>query len=384
MKNSPLLDLAKLGQSIWFDNIERGMLQSGELTRMIREEGLKGITSNPTIFQKAIAGSAIYSAAIAKLMENGKRYSARDLFYHLAIEDIQAAADALLPVYTKSGGRDGMVSIEVSPELAYDTDGTIKEARYLHQRVNRANAMIKVPATAAGLPAIETLIADGISINVTLLFSVSRYREVVEAYLHGLETRVKQNKDIRNIASVASFFISRVDNTVDKMLTDLAGTAPPEQQLLLKALQGKTAIANAKRAYALYKDVFFTPRFEKLRKAGAQPQRLLWASTGTKNPAFSDVLYVDSLIGSDTVNTVPPATYKAFKEHGTAASTLELGFAAAEQHLTTLDKFQIDMKQVTDQLEKDGVKLFAESFNDLLNAIESKLKNYLPKASSAG
>ena len=384
MKNSPLLDLAKLGQSIWFDNIERGMLQSGELARMIREEGLKGITSNPTIFQKAITGSAIYSDAIAKLMESGKRYSARDLFYHLAIEDIQAAADALLPVYTQSGGRDGMVSIEVSPELAYDTEGTVKEARYLHQRVNRPNAMIKVPATAAGLPAIETLIADGISINVTLLFSVTRYREVVEAYLHGLETRVKQDKDISSIASVASFFISRVDNTVDKMLTDLAGTAPTEQQLVLKAMQGKTAIANAKRAYALYKEVFFTPRFEKLRKAGAQPQRLLWASTGTKNPAFSDVLYVDSLIGSDTVNTVPPATYKAFKEHGTAAPTLELGFAAAEQHLATLDKFQIDMKQVTDQLEKDGVKLFAESFNDLLNAIESKLKNYLPKASSGG
>lgn len=384
MTKHPLLALASLGQSIWFDNIERGMLQSGELARMIRDEGLKGITSNPTIFQKAITGSPIYSDAIATLIRSGKRYNARDLFYHLAIEDIQAAADALLPVYTQSGGRDGMVSIEVSPELAYDTEGTIKEARYLHQRVNRPNAMIKVPATAAGLPAIETLIADGISINVTLLFSVSRYREVVESYLHGLEIRAKQGKDVSNIASVASFFISRVDNSVDKMLQDLARTAPAAQQAQLKTMQGKTAIANAKRAYALYKDVFFTPRFEKLRKSGAQPQRLLWASTGTKNPDFSDVLYVDSLIGPDTVNTVPPATYKAFKDHGTAAATLEHGLTEAEQHLAALDALHIDMKQVTDQLEKDGVKLFADSFNDLLNAIESKLKTLTPKTSAAG
>ncbi len=384
MTHSPLLALAKLGQSIWFDNIERGMLLNGELARMIRDEGLKGITSNPTIFQKAITGSALYSDAIAKLLQSGKRYSARDLFYHLAIEDIQAAADALLPVYQQSHGHDGMVSIEVSPELAYDTEGTIKEARYLHQRVNRPNAMIKVPATAAGLPALETLIADGISVNVTLLFSVSRYREVVEAYMHGLETRAKQGKDLSNIASVASFFISRVDNSVDKILQDLARTAPAAQQSQLKAMQGKTAIANAKRAYALYKEAFFTPRFEKLRKAGAQAQRLLWASTGTKNPDFSDVLYIDSLIGPDTVNTVPPAAYKAFKEHGTAALTLEHGLSDAEQHLAALDALHIDMKNVTDQLEKDGVKLFADSFNDLLNAIESKLKNFLPKASAAG
>lgn len=384
MEKHPLLALSDLGQSVWLDNIERGMLQSGELARMIRDDGLKGVTSNPTIFQKAITGSKIYSDAIATLIRDGQRYSARDLFYRLAIEDIQAAADALLPVYTQSNGRDGMISIEVSPELAYDTAGTIKEARYLHQRVNRPNAMIKVPATAAGLPAIEALIADGISINVTLLFSVSRYREVVEAYLHGLETRAKQNQKLDNIASVASFFISRVDNSVDKMLQDLARTAPAAQQSQLKAMQGKTAIANAKRAYAFYKEAFFTPRFEKLRKAGAQPQRLLWASTGTKNPEFSDVLYLDTLIGPDTVNTVPPATYKAFKEHGTAAPTLERGLVDAEQHLAALEALGIDMKQVTEQLEKDGVKLFADSFNDLLNAIEVKLKTLQPKASAAG
>lgn len=384
MEKHPQLVLSDLGQSVWLDNIERGMLQSGELARMIREDGLKGVTSNPTIFQKAITGSKIYSDAIATLIRDGQRYSARDLFYRLAIEDIQAAADALLPVYTQSNGRDGMISIEVSPELAYDTAGTVKEARYLHQRVNRPNAMIKVPATAAGLPAIEALIADGISINVTLLFSVSRYREVIEAYLHGLEARAKQNQKLSNIASVASFFISRVDNSVDKILQDLARTASAAQQPKLKAMQGKTAIANAKRAYALYKEAFFTPRFEKLRKAGAQPQRLLWASTGTKNPEFSDVLYLDSLIGPDTVNTVPPATYKAFKEHGTAASTLERGLAEAEQHLAALEALGIDMQQVTEQLEKDGVKLFADSFNDLLNAIEVKLKTLQPKASAAG
>ncbi len=228
------------------------------------------------------------------------------------------------------------------------------------------------------------MIADGISINVTLLFAVSRYREVVEAYLHGLETRLKQNKNIGNIASVASFFISRVDNTVDKKLQDMADTAPASQQADLKALQGKTAIANAKLAYAFYNEAFFSPRFEKLRKAGAQPQRLLWASTGTKNPAFSDVLYVDSLIGPDTVNTVPPATYKAFKDHGTAAPTLTEGLAEAKQHLAALDLLQIDSKQITEQLEKDGVKLFADSFNELLGAIESKLQSLFPKASAAG
>lgn len=383
MANNPLLALSNLGQSIWLDNIERGMLQSGELARMIREDGLKGITSNPTIFQKAISGSKIYSDAIAKLIQGGKHYDARELFYQLAIEDIQAAADTLMPVYTQSNGRDGMVSIEVSPELAYDTQGTIKEARYLHQRVDRPNAMIKVPATAAGIPAIETLIADGISINVTLLFSVSRYREVVEAYLRGLETRLKQKQDIGNIASVASFFISRVDSVVDKKLQALAETAPASQRPDLKAMQGKTAIANAKLAYAFYNEAFSSPRFEKLRKAGAQPQRLLWASTGTKNPEFSDVLYVDGLIGPDTVNTVPPATYKAFKEHGTAALTLTEGLAEAKQHLAALDLLQIDSEQVTDQLEKDGVKLFADSFNDLLNTIESKLQSFHPAVSAA-
>lgn len=375
MATNPLIALAQLGQSPWLDNIQRDMLHNGELARMIRDDGLKGITSNPTIFQKAIAGSKTYEAAIAELLKGNARLSARDLFYHLAIEDIQGAADALTPVYQQSQGRDGMVSLEVSPELADDTQGTIQEARELHRRVNRPNAMIKVPATKAGIPAIETLIADGISINVTLLFSVERYRQVIEAYLRGLEARVKQNKDISKIASVASFFVSRVDNALDKILEEKARSAPAPQQAHIQSLLGKSAIANAKRAYAAYKAVFPAARFDALRKAGAQTQRLLWASTGTKNPNYSDVMYVDNLIGPDTVNTLPPATFNAFKDHGVAQSTLELNLDAAEAHLNALQALDINLTQVTDKLESEGVKLFADSFKDLLNAIETKLNS---------
>lgn len=371
----PLIQLANLGQSPWLDNIQRDMLHNGELARMIREDGLKGITSNPTIFQKAITGSKIYETAIAQLLRGDPRLSARDLFYHLAIEDIQGAADALLPVYQQSQGRDGMVSLEVSPTLADDTQGTINEARDLHRRVNRPNAMIKVPATAAGLPAIETLIADGISINVTLLFSVDRYRQVVEAYLRGLESRVRQKKDVSKIASVASFFVSRVDNALDKILEEKARNAPAGQQAQIQSLLGKSAIANAKCAYAAYQEVFPAARFDALRKAGAQTQRLLWASTGTKNPKYSDVMYVDTLIGLDTVNTLPPATFNAFKDHGRAQSTLAQGMDDAAALLRSLQPLGINLTAVTDQLESEGVKLFADSFNDLLNAIEFKLNS---------
>lgn len=380
MAAHPLTALAHLGQSPWLDNIQRDMLHNGELTRMIRDDGLKGITSNPTIFQKAITGSKTYETAIAQLLRGNANLSARDLFYHLAVEDIQGAADALLPVYQQSDGRDGMVSLEVSPALAHDTQGTIAEARELHRRVNRPNAMIKVPATMAGLPAIEALIADGISINVTLLFSVERYLQVVDAYLRGLEARVRQNKDVSRIASVASFFVSRVDNTLDKVLEDKMRSAPAAQQLQIEPLLGKSAIANAKRAYAAYKHVFHGPRFDALRKAGAQTQRLLWASTGTKNPKYSDVMYVDTLIGPDTVNTLPPATFNAFKDHGCALSTLEQGLEAAEAQLHALQALGINLTEVTDKLEAEGVKLFADSFNELLNAIENKLNSLRPKS----
>lgn len=382
MATHPLITLAQLGQSPWLDNIQRDMLHNGELARMIRDDGLKGITSNPTIFQKAITGSKTYEAAIAQLLQGNANMSARDLFYHLAVEDIQGAADALLPVYQQSQGRDGMVSLEVSPALAYDTQGTIQEARELHRRVNRPNAMIKVPATTAGLPAIEALIADGISINVTLLFSVDRYRQVVDAYLRGLEARLRQKKDLSRIASVASFFVSRVDNTLDKVLEEKMRSAPAPQQAQILSLLGKAAIANAKRAYAAYKEVFGGPRFAALRTAGAQSQRLLWASTGTKNPSYSDVMYVDTLIGPDTVNTLPPATFNAFKDHGCASATLEQGLAGAEQQLAMLQTLGINLTEVTDKLESDGVKLFADSFNELLNAIEFKLNSLRPKSAA--
>jgi transaldolase len=382
MNENPLRRLSEFEQSVWFDNIQREMLQNGALAAMIRDDGLRGITSNPSIFQKAIVGSKVYEAAIVELLASCKRCSARDIFYQLAIEDIQAAADAFAGQYEQSGGRDGMVSIEVSPELAYDTQGTIKEARYLHQRVGRPNVMIKVPATKEGLGAIETLTADGINVNATLLFSVDRYREVAEAFLRGLDARMQQNLPLRAVASVASFFVSRVDSSIDKLLEQGRASAPASQQPQIKELLGQAAVANAKRAYAVYKQMFSGPRFERLQAAGAQTQRLLWASTGTKNPNYSDVLYVETLIGRDTVNTMPPATYQAFRDHGKVAATLDHGGAEAEKTLRSLKEYGIDIKQVTDQLEREGVKLFADAFAELLSAIDAKLVALSPRTSA--
>lgn len=370
---NPLLQLHSLGQSVWLDYIHRGMLRSGRLAAMIGDDGVRGLTSNPTIFEKAIGGSTDYDAQLVALLERNLHSSSRELFYELAIDDIRAAADLLRPVYTESGGKDGMVSLEVSPDLAYDTAKTVAEARRLHSRVDRPNLMIKVPATPAGLPAIETLIGDGINVNVTLLFSVQRYSDVVDAYLRGLETRLQRGLEISGIASVASFFVSRVDAEVDKRLTAaMESEASPEERQRLGALLGKAAIANAKAAYRTYKESFSSQRFQRLRDAGAQTQRLLWASTGTKNPDYSDVLYVDSLIGPDTVNTMPPATLDAFKDHGTAAATLEQDPAGAHMTLTLLQDKGIDLAVITDQLEHQGVQLFADSFTNLLQAIDKK------------
>lgn len=382
-KKNPIQTVADFGQSIWLDNIQRDMLQSGELARLIRDDGLRGITSNPTIFQKAITGSKTYDAAIEKIVADGARVAARDMFYRLAVEDIQAAADAFKDVYAASQGRDGMVSLEVSPDLAHDTQGTIKEARELHRRVNRPNLMIKVPATKAGLPAIEALIADGINVNVTLLFSVERYREVTEAYLRGLVARAARKLPINSIASVASFFVSRVDSTVDKMLETQARTCAGAEQQHVLDLMGKAAIANAKLAYMVYQEVFQSSRFDALRASGAQPQRLLWASTGTKNPNYSDVMYIETLIGPDTVNTVPPATYSAFRDHGKVAATLMENLGDAGKVFEALAARRIDMKKVTDDLETEGVKSFADSFNDLLKAIDSKMQSMKPTLSKA-
>ncbi len=368
----PIRAVLALGQSIWYDNIQRAMLSSGELQRLIRDDGLRGLTSNPTIFEKAITGSHDYDQALQDEMRRQPGQDSESLFYTLAIADISAAADLLRPVYDESQGADGMVSIEVSPELAHDTDGTVEQALRLHQRIDRPNLMIKVPATPEGLPAIERLIDAGINVNVTLLFSVERYLEVIESYLLGLESRLRRGQPVRQIASVASFFVSRVDSAVDKLLEQHSAQAGSEARTRLQALQGQIAIANAKRAYQEFKTQFHSDRFDPLRAAGAQVQRLLWASTGTKNPAYSDVLYLDALIGADTVNTVPPDTYRAFLDHGKPQPTLEQGVEQAEAQLVELAGLGIDIAAVTSQLETDGVASFAKSYRNLLNAIDEK------------
>ncbi len=364
--------LHDFGQSPWYDNIHRKMLTSGELERMIREDGVKGITSNPTIFQNAISKSSDYDEQIKQLLEEDPSKSSRDLFFSLAITDIQSAADLLLPIYKESHGIDGMVSLEVSPDLAYNADKTVLEALQLVKRVNRPNLMIKVPATREGLSAIETLTSEGISINATLLFSSKRYKEVLEAYLLGLETRLRRGLPIDNISSVASFFISRVDAMVDKLLDQKMETADHHTKNQLQSLKGKIAISNAKLSYQYYKKVSSSQRGKDLVESGAKIQRLLWASTGTKNPDYSDVLYVDTLIGADTVNTIPPATFETYKDHGNPQATLETDLELAKNSIDLLKNLGIDLNRITDTLEDEGVKSFSESFDTLLNAIQKK------------
>lgn len=368
---NPLKCLQEFGQSVWYDNIERKMLRSGELARMIKADGLRGITSNPTIFEKAIGGSNDYDTSLARQIQSVSHPNSREVFFALAIEDIQAAADLLKPVYEATKGLDGMVSLEVSPDLAYDTDATIKEALRLHERVARENLMIKVPATREGVVAFEHLISEGINVNVTLLFSIDRYKEVAEAYIAGLEARLRRGQSVAGIASVASFFVSRVDAVVDKLLeTRLAETNDREQA---QSLLGKAAISNAKLAYEWYQRIFNSPRFEALKQAGAAPQRLLWASTGTKNPNYSDVMYVEALIGPHTVNTVPPATYDAYKHHGKPRLTLLENMDQAHVQLAALKRLGIDLAAITEQLEEDGVKSFSKSFENLLTVITNKI-----------
>ncbi|MCC6208728.1 MAG: transaldolase [Gammaproteobacteria bacterium] len=381
---NPLLRLKTYGQSIWLDNIHRNLLESGELERMIREDGICGITSNPTIFEQAINGSPDYDHALQALVMQNPGQSPQELFYTLAVEDIQAAADILLPVYESSGHRDGMVSLEVSPELAHDTAGTIAEARALHKRVNRPNLMIKVPATREGLPAIQQLISEGINVNVTLLFAVDRYRAVAEAYLAGLEARRDNGYRHNDVASVASFFISRVDNQVDKLLEQKAAAAPEGERAAILALRGKAAIANAKLAYQVYREMFGSGRFRALAHAGAHVQRLLWGSTGTKNPDYSDVLYIEELIGPETVNTVPPGTYLAYRDHGDPHVTLSLGVSEARDVLQRIAELGIDLAEITRELEVDGVKKFAQSFHTLLDVIANKAAVMSPTRASGG
>ena len=316
MSKNPLLELAAYGQSVWLDQMRRSLLSSGELKRLVEQDGLRGVTSNPTFFEKAIGGSADYDNEMRELAAKGA--SVNDVYEKVIVEDIVAALDVLRPVYDQSGGRDGFVSLEVSPLLAHDTAATIAEAKSLFARVNRPNIMIKVPATPEGLPAIEELIAAGINVNITLIFAVKVYEQVAEAYIRGLERRAAKGEPIAGIASVASFFVSRIDTAVDRELEKLAQQRPEAADLF-----GKAAIANAKLAYQSFKGIFGGKRFANLKGKGAQVQRPLWASTSTKNPRYSDTLYVDSLIGRDTVNTVPPQTLDAFRDHGHPAATLE-------------------------------------------------------------
>ncbi|MBI2503898.1 MAG: transaldolase [Candidatus Latescibacteria bacterium] len=369
--STPLLQLQQLGQSPWYDNIRRGLIMSGELQRLIGEDGVCGLTSNPAIFEKAISGSAEYAGALRALARAGR--PPQQIYEAVAIADIQWAADLLLPVYEKTQGRDGFVSLEVSPHLAQDTAGTIEEGLRLAGEVGRANLMIKVPGTQAGVPAIEHLIGAGINVNVTLLFSLDNYLQVAQSYLAGLEKRAAQGGDLAAVASVASFFISRIDSLVDKELQNrLAKAAKASQRLALRSLAGKAAIANAKLTYARYQELCAGQRWQQLAAKGARPQRLLWASTSTKNPAYRDVIYVEELIGADTVNTLPDATLRAFRDHGVARPTLGEGLEEAREVMVGLEELGISMAEVTRRLQEEAVRLFAEPFDKLLAAIASQ------------
>ncbi len=369
---NPVKALENHGQSVWLDFLARGFVAKGELQRLIDTDGVKGVTSNPSIFEKAIGSSDEYDGAIGKALKGGDRPVA-DLFEQLAVEDIQHAADVLRPVYDRLKGEDGFVSLEVSPYLATDTKGTIAEAERLWNDVSRKNLMVKVPATPEGLPAIRHLIGEGISINITLLFSQQVYLQVAEAYLAGLEKYVAKGGDPSHVASVASFFVSRIDTMVDKQLDDkIAKANDPTEKERLAALKGRIAIANAKLAYQEYKRLFSGARWEKLKAKGAKPQRLLWASTGTKNKDYSDVLYVEELIGPDTVNTVPPATLDAFRDHGKVRDSLEEDVEDARSVLEELDRSGVSLDAITAELVKDGVKQFADAADKLYGAVAHK------------
>ncbi len=368
-------ELKQLGQSLWFDQMERSLIATGELRRMIASGEVYGLTSNPTIFQKAITGSRDYEETIRRLALQNK--STSDINYALMIEDIAAAADLFLPVYEAAKGGDGFVSIEVSPELAFDPEATMNEARRLHRELNRTNLLVKVPATAEGLAAIEQLTYEGINVNVTLIFSVERYREVTEAYIRGLERRVAERKPIDHAASVASFFVSRIDVATEKRLQKILDDPKRAQDhAAARDLFGKAAIANAKLAYEAFKEIFHGQRFAALRQLNARVQRPLWASTGTKNPKYTDVYYVDTLIGPETVNTVPPQTLKAFLDHGQVSQTLESGLDEAKHVFATLKKLGVSFKEITDELTQEGVQSFADSFRSLLTAVEAERKKF--------
>jgi transaldolase len=363
---SKLDRLADLGQAVWLDFIRRSLMTSGQLQALV-DDGLRGMTSNPTIFEKAIAGSEDYDPDLERLARDGG--SVEEIYEALAIADIRSAAGVLRPVYDRTVGLDGYVSLEVNPKLAHDTDGTVAEARRLFAALDRPNVMIKVPATPAGIPAIETLVGDGLNINVTLIFSLDHYRAVALAYIAGLEKLAASGGDLARVASVASFFVSRIDTAVDRQLEQIQAQGPG-------TLQGRIAIASAKVAYALFGEIFAGPRWARLAAQGARVQRPLWASTSTKNPAYPDTMYVDELIGPDTVNTMPPDTLDAFREHGVVRRTVDTHVDEAQGQLARLAELGVDLEAVTQKLQDEGVASFAASFDSLLDSIRQKRRHF--------
>lgn len=364
---NPLLQLQEQGQSVWYDNIDRSQLASGQFKKMLEEDGILGVTANPTIFEKSISAGHAYDEQMQQLISEGK--STNEIYEALVIKDIQTVADLLRPVYDRTGGKDGYVSLEVSPDLAHDAQGTISEARRFWKMVNRPNLMIKIPATPECIESVYQALYEGINVNITLIFSIQSYREVVDAYLRALEARNGEGKDISHIASVASFFVSRVDTLVDKLIEDKI-KANGDQNL--KGLEGKAAIANARLVYQDFKKLFGSPRFESLKHAGAHTQRPLWASTSTKNPAYRDVLYAEELIGPDTVDTMPLETIQKFGDHGKVRYSIEDDLEGAKKTLDTLEQNGIHYDQVTKQLQDEGVQKFADSFHQLFKGIENK------------
>lgn len=369
MKANPLRRLGELGQSVWMDFIRRGMIMSGELSRMIEEDGLRGVTSNPSIFEKAISESHDYDEAIQSLVRQGK--TVEMIYQGLTVEDIQLTADLLSSVHEQTDGRDGFVSLEVSPHLAHDSAGTITEARRLWLAVNRPNVMIKVPGTPEGLPAIRQLIGEGINVNVTLLFGLPRYRQVADAYLTGLETLMAGGEPLQHVTSVASFFLSRIDVLVDPMLEKLMQSGGPHTGLAA-SLRGEAAIASAKVAWEIYQEIFSSERFRLLAARGARTQRLLWASTGTKNPAYSDVKYVEPLIGPETINTMPLETLQAYRDHGNPVTRLAEGLDNAYRVLQSHAELGISLDEATRQLEDEGVDKFIKPYDQLIRKLEAK------------
>jgi transaldolase/glucose-6-phosphate isomerase len=364
---NPLKGLLDYGQSPWMDYIRRDLITSGELKRLIQDDGLMGMTSNPSIFAKAISSSNFYSDILDS--PEAKKLNATQLYEKIAVRDVQDAADIFRPVYDETRRRDGYVSLEVSPELALEGDKTLEEARRLWKMVNRPNVMIKVPGTKECIPAIRQLLEDGININITLLFAQSAYEQVAEVFIAALEARAAKNQDIAHIASVASFFVSRIDTLADSLIDEkLKSATDPHQKALLNSLKGKVAIANAKVTYKKYQEIFSGPRWNALKAKGGQTQRLLWASTSTKNKAYRDVIYVEELIGADTVDTIPPATFEAFRDHGRLRPSLTENVDQGFKTMSDLEKAGISMKEITDKLLVDGIKLFADAFKELLEA----------------